>query len=52
MSPDFRSAPAHSWSPVDARLFMVRTGPDYARHKRKAPSARPLYEPVAVDIFW
>ena len=31
--------------------FNVRVGPEYNRYKRKAPSSKPLYETVAVDVF-
>lgn len=42
---------AHTWSPLDHRVFQVRIGPDYSRHKKKAPSAVPLYDIVGVDVF-
>lgn len=31
--------------------FNVRVGPEYNRYKRKAPSSKPLYQSVAVDVF-
>ena len=34
-----------------AGQFNVRVGPEYNRYKRKAPSSKPLYETVAVDVF-
>eukprot|EP00911_Craspedida_sp_UC1_P002387 UC1_evm1s1784 len=33
------------------QTYRVRIGPDYARNKRKAPSAPPLFQPVCLDIF-
>lgn len=45
-------SPEHTWCKADHRQFNVRVGPDYNRHKKKAPSAAPLYEPFAVDVFW
>jgi hypothetical protein len=41
----------HAWSKVDPRLFNVRAGPDYNRHKKKAPSQFSIYEPFAIDFF-
>lgn len=49
---DHRTAPPHTWTKIDSRLFQVRIGPEYNRYKKKAPSGPPLYEAVAVDIFW
>ena len=46
------SSVQHCWSKCDASAFQVRTGPEYARYKRKAPSAPAIYEPFAVDVFW
>lgn len=48
---DYRTAPLHTWTKIDSKLFQVRIGPEYNRYKKKAPSAPPLYEAVAVDIF-
>lgn len=45
-------SPDHTWCKADFRQFNVRIGPDYNRHKKKAPSAAPIYEPFAVDVFW
>eukprot|EP01038_Epipyxis_sp_PR26KG_P012175 gene12175-16305_t len=44
-------SPDHSWCQCDYRQFNVRDGPDYNKHKRKAPSQQPLYEAFAVDVF-
>eukprot|EP01032_Pedospumella_encystans_P015765 gene15765-18016_t len=44
-------SPEHTWCKADYRQFNVRVGPDYNRHKKKAPSAVPIYEPFAVDVF-
>lgn len=49
---DHRTAPPHTWTKIDGKLFQVRIGPEYNRYKKKAPSGPPLYEAVAVDIFW
>jgi hypothetical protein len=48
---DYRTALMHTWTKIDSKLFQVRIGPEYNRYKKKAPSAPPLYEAVAVDIF-
>jgi hypothetical protein len=45
-------SPEHTWCKADYRQFNVRVGPDYPRYKKKAPSAAPIYEPFAVDVFW
>lgn len=45
-------SPEHTWCICDHRLFNVRIGPDYNRFKKKAPSAAPLFEAFAVDVFW
>lgn len=45
-------SPEHTWCKADYRQFNVRIGPDYNRNKKKAPSAAPIYEPFAVDVFW
>lgn len=45
-------SPSHTWCKPDYRTFNVRIGPDYNRYKKKAPSAVPLYDTVAVDVFW
>ena len=37
---------------ADNRQFQVRIGPEYSRFKKKAPSASPLFEAFAVDVFW
>lgn len=49
---DHRTAPPHTWTKIESKLFQVRIGPEYNRYKKKAPSGPPLYEAVAVDIFW
>eukprot|EP00928_Gymnodinium_smaydae_P078765 TRINITY_DN62848_c0_g1_i1.p1 TRINITY_DN62848_c0_g1~~TRINITY_DN62848_c0_g1_i1.p1 ORF type:complete len:378 (-),score=81.10 TRINITY_DN62848_c0_g1_i1:312-1445(-) len=38
------------WSRADGSAFQVRTGPSYPSKGKKAPSAKALYECVAVDI--
>ena len=43
--------PPHSWGRADHSRFNVRIGPNYERNKKKAPSASPLYEIFAVDVF-
>lgn len=49
---DQKLAPAHTWCKCDHKLFNVRIGPDYNRFKKKAPSGPPLFEAIAVDVFW
>lgn len=46
------NVPDHTWCRCDHRTFNVRTGPDYNRLKKKAPSSAPLYDAFAVDVFW
>jgi len=46
-----RTSPVHSWSTIDHTEFNVRIGPNYSWNKKKAPSASPLYECFAVDVF-
>ena len=46
------NVPEHSWCKCDATQFNVRIGPNYDRHKKKAPSSTPLYVPYAVDVIW
>jgi hypothetical protein len=45
-------SPNHTWYKCDYRMFNVRIGPNYDRFKKKAPSAAPLYDIFAVDVFW
>jgi hypothetical protein len=49
---DYKTAPIHSWTKIEGKLFQVRIGPNYSTYKKKAPSVSPLYESFAVDIFW
>ena len=35
----------------DGSEFRVRTGPNYKKHGQKTPSARHVYEPVAMDLL-
>ena len=43
--------PGWGWAPQKGSLFDVRVGPDYAKKKRKAPSAEALYDCLSVDFF-
>lgn len=45
-------SPDHTWCKCDHRLFNVRIGPNYSRFKKKAPSAAPIFDVFAVDVFW
>jgi len=40
-----------SWCKTSGEQFSVRTGPDYAKNKKKSPSASPLYEIIDVRYF-
>jgi len=40
----------HSWSEVDWPSVRLRTGPDYNKHRRKAPTAEPLLRCVHVSV--
>ena len=46
------TVPDHTWCRCDNLTFQVREGPDHNRLKKKAPSAAPLYDAFAVDVFW
>jgi hypothetical protein len=39
------------WYSIDGTSFKTRQGPDYAKHKRKAPSEEPLYECQMVRLY-
>jgi hypothetical protein len=41
----------HAWSPIDWSTIRLRVGPDYRRHKRKAPTAQPLLPCVGVEVL-
>ena len=41
----------HFWSHCDHELFKLRIGPDYKKHRQKAPSNRPLYRVFSVDVY-
>ena len=32
-------------------VYRLRVGPEYKKHKKKAPSEAQLYTPVAMDVF-
>ena len=40
----------HSWYDADASAHVLRVGPNYKKHGKKAPSAESLYECVGVEI--
>ena len=40
-----------SWASIEGPTFSVRTGPNYAKKKKKLPSASSLYELVEVRLF-
>ena len=39
-----RKPGAFGWEPGDGTAFKVRTGPNYSRNGKKAPSKAPFYE--------
>lgn len=40
-----------SWASIEGRTFSVRTGPNYAKKKKKLPSKSSLYEIVEIRLF-
>ena len=41
----------NTWSEETDTVFELRVGPDYNRFKNKAPSAAPIFELLAMDLF-
>jgi len=46
------TTPASLFKPLDAKCFLVRSGADYFKTKKKKPSPEPLYDFKGADIFY
>lgn len=50
-SPHHHQSMTMSWEALSGKSFHVRSGPDYPKNKRKAPSERSMYNTACVRIF-
>eukprot|EP00465_Bigelowiella_longifila_P004610 CAMPEP_0185255336 /NCGR_PEP_ID=MMETSP1359-20130426/4354_1 /TAXON_ID=552665 /ORGANISM="Bigelowiella longifila, Strain CCMP242" /LENGTH=437 /DNA_ID=CAMNT_0027839137 /DNA_START=241 /DNA_END=1554 /DNA_ORIENTATION=- len=46
------TTPASLFKPLDSKCFLLRSGPDYFKTKKKKPSPAPLYDFKGADLFY